>query len=146
MNNQSGLDDFYPLSECPAEEEMNNSQKLFVQEKLNLIASHFFIQQHCRCLDHAKESTNAKFNTPIDRQHRYGRYSHYSLSHTLQTLGSNNRQRRGNVWWIARNGYLQTGGLQSKCFHRLLCPDLDGNFHGKVYGGHVSFQESHFEP
>lgn len=39
MNNQSGLDDFYPLSECPAEEEMNNSQKLFVQEKLNLIAT-----------------------------------------------------------------------------------------------------------
>lgn len=39
MNNQSGLDDFYPLSECPVEEEMNNSQKLFVQEKLNLIAT-----------------------------------------------------------------------------------------------------------
>ena len=86
--------------------------------------SHFFIQQHCY-LDHAKESTNAKFNTPIDRQHGYGRYPHYSLSHALQTVGSNNRQRRGNVWWIARNGYLQTGGLQSKCFHRLLCPDFE---------------------
>lgn len=85
--------------------------------------SHFFFQQHCRYLDHAKESTNAKFNTPIDRQHGYGRYPHYSLSHALQTVGSNNTQRRGNVWWIARNGYLQTGGLQSKFFHRLLCPE-----------------------
>lgn len=43
MNNQLGLDDFYFFLECLVEEEMNNLQKLFVQEKLNLIVIVIFL-------------------------------------------------------------------------------------------------------